>query len=166
MKRKKRTNQTAEKSSIKGEIIALLACVPFLLFGLALIFAGIKVVLDARPCTAETQGVVSSVSKTHTNKNGTHSRIAMYKATYSYELNGEELTDYFVTGKYMYRGKKITICYDPDDPEHKYVDWYENAGDVLIIIMGIVWEGFILLIVFCIINASRKKQVSKEKRDF
>ena len=166
MKRKKRANQTAEKTSIKGQIIALLACVPFLLFGLALICAGIKLVSDAKPCTAKTQGIVSSVSQTRTYKNGRHSRKVMYKVTYSYELNGEELTDYFVTGKHMYRGKKITICYDPDDPEHKYVDWYENAGDVWIIVMGIVWEAFILLIVYCIITASRKKKVSKEKRDF
>lgn len=162
MKRKKRKEQIKQqRNHLSRERSS--HCLPFLLFGLALICAGIKLVSDAKPCTAETQGVVSSISRTRTYKNGRHSRKEMYKVTYSYELNGEELTDYFVTGKHMYRGKKLKIFYDPDDPEHKYVDWYENAGDVWIIIVGIVREAFFLLIVYCIINASRKNRSAKEK---
>ena len=170
MKRKKRKRSAPEKSKqrssgksyIMGEIIALLACVPFLLMGVALIFIGKDEISSTLPCTAETKGVINDVSRTHTFRNGNHSRKYKYKATYSYEIDGIECTDYFVTAKWVHSGKKIRIRYDPDDPENKYVKGYDDAGNVLMLIVGIVWDAIFLLLVWFIIVMFRDARAGKK----
>lgn len=102
----KSDQKPAQKSHILGEIIALLACVPFFLMGVAFIHIGITEISYTKSCTSETAGVINDVSRTHTYKDGRHSRKYQYKATYSYELDGREHTDYFTTAKWVYEGKK------------------------------------------------------------
>ncbi len=62
MKRKKKKKQEPQKSSIKGYIIGLIACIPFLLFGAAMIKLSVTEISYTIDCTAETTGTVGEVS--------------------------------------------------------------------------------------------------------
>lgn len=155
--------QNELKPTRKGEIIALLACVPFFLLGVALIIIGIKEISSTVPCTAEISGKIISVSTTHTLKNGEQTRKSRNKVTYSYVLDDKELTDYFVTAKSVAAYKNIKIRYNPDNPEQKYVKGYDDAGNVLILIWGIIWDGFFILIGWFIITLCRNERSAANK---
>ena len=173
MKRKKRKNteQNEKKLSLRGYIIGLLACVPFLLFGAAMIWVSISEFSYTRPCTAETKGTVSDVSVKKEPKRDSKNRRYIqytYTAHYTYELDGKPVNDTLITSKKVKEGQTIKIRYVPDDPEHKYVKGYDDAANWLPMVVGIVWDGIFLLIVYAIIvslihRLSGKKDEIKAK---
>ena len=166
-KKKKKKVQEPKSSGIKGYIIGLIACVPFLLFGAALIKASIVEISYTRACTAETTGTVSDVSvKSERKKDskGRHYTQYTYTAHYTYEIDGKPLSDTLVTSKKVKEGQTIKIGYVPENPKHKYVKGHDNAGNLLMMIVGIVWDALFLLIVYCIIS-SLKHKLSEKKKD-
>lgn len=156
-----------EKVSVKGYIVALVACVLFSLVGVMLIKAGVVSIAYARSCTAETTGTVIDVAKK--KRSATHSKQFrskyVYVANYSYEVNGKEFTDTFVSGEKIKNGKTIKIRYSPDDPEHKYVKGHEGGviSSCFILIFGIFWVALFLLIFVAVVGTIRRK-ISENKR--
>lgn len=164
MKKKKKTEQKPNRSSIKGYIIGILACIPFLLFGAALIGVSISEFSFTSPCTAETTGTVKDVSKEKEIKRDSRGRWHIqytYTAHYTYEIDGETVDDTLVTSKRIKDGQTVRIRYVPDDPEHKYVKGYDDAGNLLPMVVGIVWDAFFLLIIYAIIVSLRHKLSEK-----
>lgn len=142
-------------SAIKGYIIGVVACVPFLLFGLAFIAFGSNEIIEILPCTAEVEGRVNHVSmvseKKWSNRRGYHT-VYSYTAHYSYELNNETITDVLYTGLKIEKGQIITIKYDPNHPDNKYVKKYSGtSGFSLISVFGIVWSALFVFIIYAII---------------
>lgn len=172
-KKSKRKNHTAGKhvqqpvqlspSVIKGRNIALIACLPFFLLGLVLIYIGIKDLAEKRPCTAETKGKVISVTDIHRTPDGRHIRPVQHCAAYTYEVDGRKYTGEFRTAKSVYSLKEIKVYYDPADPEHTYVKWYEGVGERILVIFGIIWDAFILLTGWFIIDLAEKWESEKQK---
>ncbi|MBQ5331196.1 MAG: DUF3592 domain-containing protein [Oscillospiraceae bacterium] len=168
MKRKK--SKTKEKprpktSPIAAMILGLVFCAAFLVFGSAMIFVSSELITDKMPCTAETTGTVTNVYvKSKTAYDSKHRRYlqSTYTTDYTYELNGKTLNDTFRTSKYIYKGKIIRIRYDPDDPDHKYIKGYDDAGDLIPLIFGIVWDALFLFIIYAII-VSIKYETDKKK---
>ena len=182
MKKKKRKRKTANqtskvssetkalsdsneiKPSVKGMIIALIACVPLLILGIVLIYIGLD--LDKKPCTATTQGVVTEINKTH----GSHG-ISYYSVTYTFEVNGKEFTSKFTqsdtTRIVSIEGKGVTVCYDPDAPDNSYVkedDEAEETGDRLLVGVGIMWIIFYLLLTWFIFSFHKELKDSQNKK--
>ena len=167
MRKKKKKAQKPKKSTIKGYIIGLLACVPFLLFGAALIGVSVSEISYTSPCTAETKGTVNDVSvKKEWNRNSKNQRYIqyIYTAHYTYELDGKTINDTLVTSKRIKEGQTVKIRYVPDDTEHRYVKGYDDAGNWGLMIVGIVWDAFFLVIVYAIIVSLRRK-LSEKKTD-
>ena len=163
MNRKKheKTEQITKKPSIKGNIIGLLVCVPFLIFGIAMIGVSVKELSFTASCKAETTGTVDSVSCEREiermSSNHRHYIKSTYTAQYTYELDGKLFNDTLITSKRVKEGQVINIRYDPEHPETKYVKGYDDAGDLLPMIFGIVWDGVFLFIMYCLIITLREK---------
>lgn len=154
---RKQAQKSAVKPSVKGEIIALIACLPFLLFGAALAWAGGSMIADTLPCTEKAQGSVTEVTKIKKTR-----RSTLYKAVYVWRINDEDLTDYFTTGPGIKEGKEITVCYNPDDPKQHYVRWHDTAGNYIVLVFGIIWSGLILLIMYCIVVGCRRERLANK----
>jgi hypothetical protein len=151
----------AKKPSIKGEIIGLLTCIPFFLFGLAMIGVSVNEISYTLNCTAETKGTVndvSSQSQWKISSKGKRHRVTTYTAHYSYEIDGKEFTDTLTTASWLKKGKTLKIRYKPGEPNYNYVKGYDDAGNFLPLIFGTIWDGFLLvLIAFIILSIIRKK---------
>ena len=167
MKRKKKKKQEPQKSSIKGYIIGLIACIPFLLFGAAMIKLSVTEISYTIDCTAETTGTVGDVSVKSENKKDSKGRrytSYTYTADYTYELDGKTINDTLVTSNKVKEGQSIKIRYAPDNPEHKYVKGHDGGGIMLPVLMifGIIWDAFILVIFFGIIRMLKEKLSEKK----
>ncbi|MBQ4310434.1 MAG: DUF3592 domain-containing protein, partial [Oscillospiraceae bacterium] len=153
MRKKKRKNKekNAEKPSVRGYIIGIIACIPFLLFGTAMIFVSVNEFSFTSSCTAETKGTVGDVSVKSEKKRDSKNRrytLYTYTAHYTFELDGKQISDTLVTSKRVKEGQTIRIRYDPDDPEIRYVKGHDDAGIWLPMVVGIVWNVFFLVIIY------------------
>ena len=148
----------------KGVIIAVTACAIFSLLGFAFICAGIREIAFTYRCSAEAPGLITDVTIKNEYKPGKRSKKPQYWATYSYEYDDTASTDVFVTAKIVRSGKRITIRYNPDDPDQKYVKGYDDAGNVLCVIVGIVWVGFFALIAYCAIVLHLREQAAAKQQ--
>ena len=158
MRKKKRKNKekNTQKPSIKGYIIGIIACVPFLLFGTAMIYVSVNEISFTISCTAETKGTVGNVSVKSEEKRDSKNRrytLYTYTAHYTFELDGKQISDTLVTSKRVKEGQTIRIRYDPDHPEIKYVKGHDDAGNWIPMIFGIVWNGFFLVIIYWLIGS-------------
>jgi len=162
-----RSQEINNKSlSIKGEIIALLVCVPFLLMGLAVIKIGIEQFLYQKAFTEETNGIIVSDVYTKMKKKGAGSGYRkVFSADYSYEHNGITYTDNIESANILKKGQVLTIRYKPDDPKENYVKGYESHDKVILIIVGTIWDAFLLLIVYCILISIKNKKCKKNITD-
>ncbi|MBR1383009.1 MAG: DUF3592 domain-containing protein [Ruminococcus sp.] len=162
-----RSQEKNNKSlSIKGEIIALLVCVPFLLMGLAVIKIGIEQFLYQKTFTEETNGIIVSDVYTKMKKKGAGSGYRkVFSADYSYEHNGITYTDNIESANILKKGQVLTIRYKPDDPKENYVKGYESYDKVILIIVGTIWDAFLLLIVYCILISIKNKKCKKNITD-
>jgi len=156
------TDSKDKKPSVKGYIIALIACVPLLAIGLTLIYIGMN--LDKKPCTAVTQGVVTEINKTSASHG-----IKYYSVTYTYEVNGNEFAGEFTesdtTHVVSFKGEGVTVCYDPDDPDHSYVKEdadAEKTGDKLLFFTGIMFVSFYILITWFVLTLYRDARAGKK----
>jgi hypothetical protein len=155
-----------KSSSIKGEIIALLVCVPFLLMGSAIIKVGIEQFLYQKTFTEETKGIIVSNVYTKMKKKGAGSGYCkVFSADYSYEHNGITYTDNIETANIIKKGQDLTIRYKPDDPKENYVKGYESCDKFILIIVRTIWDAFILLIVYCILILIKDKIFKKNITD-
>ena len=151
-----------KKPSVKGFIVALIACVPLLAIGLTLLHMGLN--LDKKPCTAVTQGVVTEINQTHASHG-----IKYYSVTYTYEVNGHEFTGKFAESDTTYivsfKGEDVTVCYDPDDPSHSYVKEdadAEKTGDRLLFFTGIMFVSFYILLTWFVLTLYRDVRAGKK----
>lgn len=142
-------------SPVKVVIIASVCCLPFLIFGAAMIKMGISEISHRKACSAEVKGViVTDVSvqkvRSRTGKGTRYTRYD-YSANYTFEYNGETFTDRITTTHKIKKGQEIKVRCDPDDPEDHYV---KNLGDsvmmVFIIIFGAFWDAIWVFLIFCI----------------
>lgn len=160
-----KTKETpVKKESIKGEIIGILVCLPFLLLGLGFIAIGKNEIAFTRSCTAVTTGKITAVSSKREWKlksNGKWQRVTTYTADYSYKINGKEQTGRLVTRTYVKKNRTLKIYYDPDDPQYKYIKGFDDSGNVFVVIVGIVWDGLFLLIIFCLLISIKRKKFNK-----
>ena len=155
-----------KSSSIKGEIIALLVCLPFLLMGSAILKIGLEQFLYQRTFTGETKGVIVSDVYTKMKKKGAGSGYRkVFSADYSYEHNGITYTDNIESANIIKKGQDLTIRYKPDDPKENYVKGYESYDKVILIIVGTIWDAFLLLIVYCILISIKGKKCKKNITD-
>ena len=158
MRKKKRKNKekNTQKPSIKGYIIGIIACIPFLLFGTAMIYVSVNEISFTSSCTAETKGTVGNVSVKSEEKRDSKNRrytLYTYTAHYTFELDGKQISDTLVTSKRVKEGQTIRIRYDPDHPEIRYVKGHDDAGNWIPMIFGIVWNGFFLVIIYWLIGS-------------
>lgn len=172
MKKKKRKRRTENrphkvsaesneiKPSVKGTIVALIACLPLFILGLTLIYIGSNI--DKRPCTAVTQGVVTDTAKSSASHG-----VKYYRNTYTYEADGREFTGEFtVSDLDHFRYKDVTVYYDPDDPENSYVKEdadTETTADTLFVIFGIGWVGVYLVLTCFILSVDREARAGQKK---
>ena len=76
-----------------------------------------------------------------------------YTADWTYVVNGEKVVEEVKVSKEIKKGQRVKIRYNPDDPSEKYIVGYDDSGVLILLIFGLVWSGFILLIMFALINA-------------
>ena len=147
--------QRKKISPVKAVIIASVCCLPFLIFGAAMIKMGISEITHQIACSAEVKGeIVTDVSvqivRGRTSK-GIRSTSYNYSANYTFEYNGETFTDTIKTSHKIEKGDEIKVRCDPDDPEDHYV---KDLGDsimlVFIIIFGAFWDAIWVFLIFCI----------------
>ena len=79
----------------------------------------------------------------------------------SYEHNGITYTDNIESANIIKKGQDLTIRYNPDDPKENYVKGYESYDKVILIIVGTIWDAFLLLIVYCILISIKDKKCKK-----
>ena len=170
MKKKKRRRQTANKPpkrtagsndvqlSAKGMVIALIACLPLLILGLALIFGGLN--LGNKACTAETKGVVTEHSRTYASGGTTY-----YRNTYIYKVDGKDLTGEFIKSDIsVSKNMIVTVCYNPDDPEKSYVKKYEDQNvHVGIVLVGVLWLGIYLVLTYFVLILRRNERAKQNQ---
>ncbi len=151
-----------KKPSVKGFIVALIACVPLLAIGLTLVHMGLN--LDKKPCTAVTPGVVTEINKTSASHG-----IKYYSVTYTYEVNGNEFVGEFTesdtTHVVSFKGEGVTVCYDPDDPDHSYVKEdadAEKTGDKLLFFTGVIFISFYILLTWFVLTLYRDARAGKK----
>ena len=118
-----RNEVDSSKKSIKGYVIGIIACLPFLAFGVAFIFAYFS--------------IDSSMN---------------YKAKCTYVVNGKEVVENIKLSKKISEGQRVRIRYNPKNPEEKYIVGYEDTGNIILLIFGIVWSALILFIIFALVN--------------
>ena len=171
MKKKKRGRQKANKLpkglagsndvqlSAKGMIIALIACMPLLILGLALIFAGLN--LGNKACTAETKGIVTEHSRTYASGGKTY-----YRNTYTYKVDGKNLTGEFINSDIGVSPNMIvTVCYDPNDPENSYVKKYQDQNvHVGIILVGVLWISIYLVLTYFVLILRRNDRARQNQK--
>jgi len=153
--------------TIKNTICLLVCCVPFLLFGVAMIYVSIITEISyTSSCTTETEAIVDKVSvdKEIARMSSNRKRYikSTYMAHYTYELQGELFNDTLITSKSINNGQTIKIRYNPDHPESKYVKGYDDAGNLIPMIFGIIWDGLFLFIMCCIIISCKRKLSQKQ----
>ncbi|SEK90783.1 DUF3592 domain-containing protein [Ruminococcus albus] len=154
-----------KKPSVIWLFVALLLFVLMSLFGVVMIKGSVDEISYKKACTVETTGTVGEVSvkskKTRDSKGRQHTSYT-YTATYTYEIDGESINDTLVSSNKLKDGQTVKVRYDPDDPAHKYVKGHEQAGSVGMFILGIVWVGIFLVIIYAIIRAIIHKLFKKK----
>jgi len=150
-----KTDTNSNKKSIKGFVIGIIACLPFLAFGIALIGANIHISSSMKSCTEETTGIIGEVSVSKKMRRATKFWYIhrTYTADCTYVVNGEKVVEEVKVSKEIKKGQRVKIRYNPDDPSEKYIVGYDDSGVLILLIFGLVWSGFILLIMFALINA-------------
>ena len=155
----------AKKPGVKGEIIGLLLCIPFLLIGFAFIKIGISEFSDLKSCTEETTAIVNEVTEYKKKKSAGAGYIRSYTAYYTYEYHNEPYKSTLNSTNKIKEGKVLKIKFDPENPKHHYVKWHANSGNVFLIIFGIVWDGIFLIIMYAIFISIFEKKFKKNKDD-
>lgn len=148
------------------QIVCLFIAVPCIILGIALIYFGYNDIVSHHQCTAQTTGVITDYYVTHTDANGKHRMKGRYIISYTYEANDSKYTRAFSgVSSYAQLNKEINVRYDPDDPEHSYVKGYEETGDWLLFIWGIIWTLIWLIIAYVLIRSYLKDKAEKKKKD-
>ena len=148
------SDQNTNKKSIKGYVIGLIVCLPFLIFGVAMVAAFFDIDSSLKSCTKETTGTVGTVSvKKQWKRASKFSYVQFtYTADCTYVANGEIVNDTIKVSKKIKKGQKVKIRYNPKDPTNRYVVGYDDKGNIIVLIFGLVWTAFIALIMFALIN--------------
>ena len=147
------------------QIVCLFIAVPCIILGIALIYFGYNDIVSHHQCTAQTTGVITDYQFTHTDANGKYRMKGRYIISYNYEANDRKCTREFCgVSSYAQLNKEIEVRYDPDDPEHSYVKGYEETGDWLLFIWGIIWTLIWLIIAYVLIRSYLKDKVEKKKK--
>ena len=149
-----RNEVDSSKKSIKGYVIGIIACLPFLAFGVAFIFAYFSIDSSMKSCTEETVGVVGKVTKSKSMKRASRFWYIQrnYKAKCTYVVNGKKVVENIKLSKKISEGQRVRIRYNPKNPEEKYIVGYEDTGNIILLIFGIVWSALILFIIFALVN--------------
>ena len=178
----KRLNKNSKKESTKKptqnhkaaddvdysgwQFVCLFIAVPCIILGIALIYLGYNDIVSHHQCTAQTTGVITDYQFTHTDANGKYRMKGRYIISYTYEANDSKYTRAFSgVSSYAQLNKEIDVRYDPDDPEHSYVKGYEETGDWLLFIWGIIWTLIWLIIAYVLIRSYLKDKADKKKKD-
>ncbi|MCR5542358.1 MAG: DUF3592 domain-containing protein [Ruminococcus sp.] len=148
------------------QIVCLFIAVPCIILGIALIYFGYNEIVSHHQCTAQTTGVITDYYVTHTDANGKYRMKGRYIISYTYEANDSKYTRAFSgVSSYAQLNKEIDVRYDPDDPENSYVKGYEETGDWILFIWGIIWTLIWLIIAYVLIRSYLKDKAEKKKKD-
>ena len=133
---------------------------PLSLFVLGVLFIGIGVffgiilsgrIADMRKrCTESAEGVVISVSEGRDSDDNVE-----YRYTVQFEVNGKKYENEKKSSSYVNQGEKMTIMYDPDDPDKNYIKGHYVEPKMTRMVGGVF--GAVGLIAI-LVGANKKKR--------
>ena len=131
-----------------------------ILFLAGLLFAAIGVFMLLRKnklkkvCTARTDGTVTDCTR-HVSRKRKGGTKVTYNSTFTYSVNGVEYVK-SVNRRYS-EGERVTVHYDPSDPNRHYPDKLGIFGELFFIAFGALFMILPILVHFGVIGLTIKK---------
>ena len=121
------------------------------LFGLIVTGNGVFLMLKSsklkKACTAQADGVVTDCARRV--RRGQKGSKVYYESTYKYSVKGVEYVK-SVNREYS-EGARVTVYYDPSDPNRNYADKL-GFGELFVIIFGAIFMILPILVHFGVIK--------------